>query len=151
MAHVHVFVYGTLMRGGANHAVLVRLGARYVAAARTARGRTLVDLGPYPALLPLDESRDSVAPNVHGEIFALDESMLPELDAFEGAPTLYLREPIDLVTDEGTSSAFTYVFARKTPKSAQPVTTGRYVKVGAILEQGANESQLEDGQDGQDE
>lgn len=144
MAHVHVFVYGTLMRGGANHPVLVRLGARYVAAARTARGRTLVDLGPYPALLPLDESRDAVAPNVHGEVFALDESALPELDAFEGVPTLYRREPIDLVTDGGEASAFTYVFAKKAPKSAQPVTTGRYVKVGSVLEGGADASQLED-------
>ena len=144
MAHVHVFVYGTLMRGGANHAVLVRLGARYVAAARTARGRTLVDLGPYPALLPIDESRDAVAPNVHGEVFALEDALLAELDEFEGVPTLYLREPIDLVTDAGTTNAFTYVFAKKTPKSAQPVETGRYVKVGAILERGANESQLED-------
>ena len=144
MAHVHVFIYGTLMRGGANHAVLVRLGARYLEAARTARGRTLVDLGPYPALLPRDESRDEVAPTVHGELFALDDSMLSELDAFEGAPTLYVREPIDLVTDEGATNAFTYVFAKKTPKSAQPVTTGRYVKVGSILENGANESQLDD-------
>jgi gamma-glutamylcyclotransferase (GGCT)/AIG2-like uncharacterized protein YtfP len=144
MAHVHVFVYGTLMRGGANHGVLVRLGARYVGAARTARGRTLVDLGPYPALLPFDDSRDAVAPNVHGEVFAVEESMLPELDEFEGAPTLYLREPIDLVTDAGAANAFTYVFAKKMPKSAQPVTTGRYVKVGAILEKGAHDSQLED-------
>lgn len=144
MAHVHVFVYGTLMRGGANHAVLLRLGARYVAAARTARGRTLVDLGPYPALLPLDESRDAVAPNVHGEVFALEDSVLAELDAFEGVPTLYLREAIDLVTDAGMTNAFTYVFAKATPKTAQPVTTGRYVKVGAVLERGAAESQLDD-------
>ena len=144
MAHVHVFVYGTLMRGGANHPVLVRLGARYVAAARTARGRTLVDLGPYPALLPLDAARDAVAPNVHGEVFALDDAMLPELDAFEGVPTLYVRESIDLVTDEGEATAFTYVFAKKTPKSAQPVTTGRYVKVGSILEHGAKEDQLDE-------
>ena len=144
MAHVHVFVYGTLMRGGANHTVLVRLGARYVAAARTARGRTLVDLGPYPALLPLDDARDSVAPNVHGEVFAVEESLLPELDAFEGVPELYARESIDLVTDDGEANAFTYVFAKKTPKSAQPVTTGRYVKVGAILEKGANEDQRDE-------
>lgn len=144
MAHVHVFVYGTLMRGGANHPVLIRLGARYVAAARTAQGRTLVDLGPYPALLALDASRDTVAPNVHGEVFAVDESMLPELDAFEGVPSLYIREPIDLVTDDGSTNAFTYVFAKKTPKSAQPVSTGRYVKVGAILERGAKEDQLDE-------
>jgi gamma-glutamylcyclotransferase (GGCT)/AIG2-like uncharacterized protein YtfP len=144
MAHVHVFVYGTLMRGGANHGVLTRLGARYVAAARTARGRTLVDLGPYPALLRLDEARDAVAPNVHGEVFALEDAALPALDEFEGVPTLYLREPIDLVTDAGATNAFTYVFAKKTPKSAQPVATGRYVKVGAILEHGAHESQLDE-------
>jgi gamma-glutamylcyclotransferase (GGCT)/AIG2-like uncharacterized protein YtfP len=144
MAHVHVFVYGTLMRGGANHPVLIRLGARYVSAARTKRGRTLVDLGPYPALLPLDESRDAVGPNVHGELFALDDASLPELDAFEGAPTLYVREPIDVVSDEGETSAFTYVFAKRPPKNAKPLATGRYGKVGSILEDGAHESQLDD-------
>lgn len=140
----HVFVYGTLMRGGENHAVLLRLGARYVSAARTDRGRTLVDLGPYPALLPLDEARDAVAPSVHGEVFFLEDATLPELDDFEGAPTLYLREPIALLTDEGATTAFTYVLANKPPKSAQPVTTGRYVKVGSILVRGADESQLDD-------
>lgn len=144
MAHVHVFVYGTLMRGGANHDVLVRLGARWLAAARTTRGRTLVDLGPYPALLRLDETRDAVAPEVHGEVFVLDDGALPALDEFEGCPTLYLREPIDLVTDDGATTAFTYVFAKKTPRSAQPIATGRYTKIGMVLGDGANESQLDD-------
>lgn len=140
----HVFVYGTLMRGGANHAVLVRLGARYVVSARTARGRTLVDLGPYPALLPHDEARDALAPNVHGEIYELDESALPALDEFEGCPTLYTRARIPLTTGAETVEAWVYVFARPMPRSAQPVTTGRYAKVGSLLAEGADASQLDD-------
>jgi gamma-glutamylaminecyclotransferase len=140
----HVFVYGTLMRGGANHAVLARLGARYVASARTARGRTLVDLGPYPALLPQDDARDALAPNVHGEIYELDDAELPSLDAFEGCPTLYTRARIALTTDAGAAEAWVYVFARALPRSAQPVATGRYVKVGAALAEGADASQLDD-------
>lgn len=140
----HVFVYGTLMRGGANHAVLARLAARYVGSARTARGRTLVDLGPYPALLPLDEARDALAPNVHGEIYEVDDAAMPALDEFEGCPTLYTRARIPLTTDEGEAEAWVYVFARPLPRSAQPVTTGRYVKVGAALADGADASQLED-------
>lgn len=140
----HVFVYGTLMRGGANHAVLARLGARYVASARTAQGRTLVDLGPYPALLPKDDARDALAPNVHGEIYEIDDAALPELDAFEGCPALYTRTRIPLTTDAGAFEAWAYVFARPLPKTAQPVTTGRYVKVGAALADGGDASQLEE-------
>lgn len=144
MPHVRVFVYGTLMRTGANHRVLVALGARWISEARTADRRTIVDLGPYPALLPADEARDARAPQVHGEIFVLEESELAELDAFEGCPTLYTRESIAVSTLEGTTRAFTYVLARKPPKTARPLTTGRYEKLGLILERGAHASQLED-------
>lgn len=140
----HVFVYGTLMRGGANHAVLARLGARYVASARTVRGRTLVDLGPYPALLPYDEKRDALAPNVHGEIYEIDDAALADLDEFEGCPTLYTRARIKLTTGADAIEAWAYVFARPVPRAAQPVSTGRYDKTGETLAEGADASQLED-------
>jgi gamma-glutamylcyclotransferase (GGCT)/AIG2-like uncharacterized protein YtfP len=138
----HVFVYGTLMRGGANHAVLLRLGARYLAAARTKTGRVLVDLGPYPALLPSDRLRDELAPNVHGELYVLDDASLPSLDAFEGCPSLYARERIDLVVDGGAIEAWVYVLARDVPKRARVVATGRYESGGVVLEDGAGESDL---------
>ena len=108
----HVFVYGTLMRRGENHAVLERLGARFVARARTHQRRTVVDLGPYPALLPRDEPRDGTAPLVDGELYELSEAALPALDDFEGSPDLYVRERIALTTEEGFAEAWVYVLAK---------------------------------------
>ena len=144
----HVFVYGTLLRGAANHDVLARLGARFVARARTAEPRTLLDLGPYPALLPRDAERDRDASPVFGEVYAVPDGALDDLDVFEGCPDLYRREPIALEPDgahggEPTpSKAFTYVLARRPPARARPVPGGRYAVRGAALPAGASPSQL---------
>jgi gamma-glutamylcyclotransferase (GGCT)/AIG2-like uncharacterized protein YtfP len=133
---VLVFVYGTLMRGAANHDVLVRAGARFVGVARTAALRTLVDLGPYPALLPADAARDRTA--VHGELYEVGSAALGELDAFEGCPSLYRRERVEVVgvgvqvgdvgadAVEQRSDADTYVLAADAPASAPVLEDGRY-------------------------
>jgi gamma-glutamylaminecyclotransferase len=134
----HVFVYGTFLRGGANHALLLGLGARFVRAALTEDRRTLVDLGPYPALLPRSD-RD--ATRVHGELYELPDTALAELDAFEGTPDLYTRETIAL---EGGAIAFTYVFARRLPGRARILADGRYEGAGAHLADGARPAQVED-------
>lgn len=120
-----LFLYGTLMRLGANHAVLVGCGARFVGEAQTATARTLIDLGPYPALLPEDEARDRGS--VHGEVFEVDDAALAELDAFEGCPTLYRRETIEVVLGkDARERAFTYVLARRAPRDARTIADGRY-------------------------
>lgn len=105
----HVFVYGTLRRGGVNHHVLAGVGARWVANARTAEKRTVIDLGPYPALLARDEARDA-AP-IEGELFEVDDDGIEAIDAFEGVPDLYRRERIGVVTEAGPADAWAYVFA----------------------------------------
>jgi gamma-glutamylcyclotransferase (GGCT)/AIG2-like uncharacterized protein YtfP len=132
-----VFVYGTLMRGRRNHAVLERLAARFIADATTCDRRTLVDLGPYPALLPT--TADPVA-CVSGEVWQIGLERLAELDAFEGCPDLYTRERIALVTGSDADSdveAFVYVLARRPPARARVLTTGRYEGVGVALPNGA--------------
>jgi gamma-glutamylcyclotransferase (GGCT)/AIG2-like uncharacterized protein YtfP len=129
---VLVFVYGTLMRGAASHDVLVRAGARFVGVARTAALRTLVDLGPYPALLPADATRDRTA--VQGEIYEVGPEALGELDAFEGCPKLYRRERVEVVGvgvevgdgDGGPLVADTYVLAGRVPASAHVLEDGHY-------------------------
>jgi gamma-glutamylcyclotransferase (GGCT)/AIG2-like uncharacterized protein YtfP len=136
----HVFVYGTFLRGGANHAFFLGLGSRFVRVALTEEPRTLVDLGPYPALLPRDVARD--ATRVHGEVYEMPDASLAELDAFEGTPDLYRRETIAL---DGGTSAFTYVFARALPKRARVIADGRYASAGTLLEEGAKASQVEGG------
>jgi gamma-glutamylcyclotransferase (GGCT)/AIG2-like uncharacterized protein YtfP len=137
-----VFVYGTLMRGGANHDVLRRLGGSFVTAATTRSPRTLVDLGPYPALLALG-SREDAAP-VTGEVWEITDAALRELDAFEGVPDLYLRERLT-VGSAGRGDAieaFVYVLAGSPPPHARVIPTGRYGRAGTALPDGAKPEQL---------
>ena len=128
----HVFVYGTLRRGGTNHRLLAELGGQFVSEVRTRVGRTLVDLGPYPALLPLDVVRDASASPVHGELFAVEPAALVPLDAFEGCPTLYFRERVALADGHrsGAHEAWTYVLAARLaarlPGGARVLENGRY-------------------------
>ncbi len=79
VSRARIFVYGTLMRGEVNHGWLGRARARFVGEAETAARYTLVDLGPYPALV------EGGGTCVRGELHELDTAALPELDAFEGA------------------------------------------------------------------
>lgn len=102
-----MFVYGTLMGGGANHHVLRSLGATFVGRARTSAPRTLIDLGPYPAM-----TNDSTGPcPITGEVWAIDPARLGALDRFEGVPSLYRRETISVVLEGKDVEVETYVFA----------------------------------------
>jgi gamma-glutamylcyclotransferase (GGCT)/AIG2-like uncharacterized protein YtfP len=78
-----LFVYGSLLQGETAHFRL--RGARLIARARTDAAFTLIDMGDYPALV---EAGDTV---VTGEIYAVDEGLLAELDEYEEAPAVYQR------------------------------------------------------------
>ena len=121
-SRVVVFVYGTLLRGHANHEVLVELGATPCGAAHTVSARLLVDLGPYPALL-LSEG----ASVVHGELYELDETALAALDEFEGVPDLYVRTRDRFQQAENVVEAWTYVLAAPAPAGSMVLPSGRYV------------------------
>ncbi|MEJ7731463.1 MAG: gamma-glutamylcyclotransferase family protein [Polyangiaceae bacterium] len=88
---VRLFLYGTLMRGEANHHLLGPR-TRAVAAAVTAPRYRLVDLGEYPVLL------GGGAEAVRGELYDLDEATLRRLDRFEGHPSLFRRQPVELAS-----------------------------------------------------
>jgi gamma-glutamylcyclotransferase (GGCT)/AIG2-like uncharacterized protein YtfP len=142
-----VFVYGTLMRAQPNHRVLAELGALGLGDATTALGRTLVDLGPYPALLPFEAARDAAASRVLGELYALDDgdgAALAALDAFEGCPTLYRRERIGLEHAGAALEAWTYVLAKKAPRQARVLEGGRYPGGGIVLPGGAKGADILD-------
>jgi gamma-glutamylcyclotransferase (GGCT)/AIG2-like uncharacterized protein YtfP len=86
-----VFVYGTLKRGGSNHAQIA--GQLCLGPARTAPGFTLYSLDEYPGLVadPADRS------GVSGELWSVDSAALARLDAFEGLEEgLYARVPAPL-------------------------------------------------------
>lgn len=103
-----VFVYGTLMRGERN---AMRMGrARLLRMARTRSEFALLDLGPYPALVPGTGT-------VFGEVYAVDRSTLEALDVFEAVPELYRREQMLLMDGRG---AEVYVFASAPQAPAIP-------------------------------
>lgn len=102
-----VFVYGTLKRGGGNHALLA--GQRYLGPARTPPGFTLHSLGDYPGMVrsPGDSA------GVVGELWAVDDSCLKKLDELEGvAEGLYERVPIKLAPPFAGQTVETYLYLR---------------------------------------
>jgi gamma-glutamylcyclotransferase (GGCT)/AIG2-like uncharacterized protein YtfP len=102
-----LFVYGTLRRGEARHALLD--GMRFSGTGTI--DAALVDLGEYPGLVP-GEGR------VAGELFAIDDpSCLRRIDEYEGfhgfddASSLYHRGVCRVATASGTAvHAFTYFY-----------------------------------------
>ena len=102
----HIFVYGTLRRGAAMHALLAP-GAEWEGSARM-RGR-LYDLGHFPGFA------DGRAGDwVQGELYRLagadSVALLDSLDRYEG--TAFRREVREAVRDGGERlPAYVYVFA----------------------------------------
>lgn len=95
-----VFVYGTLMRGMANHQQLA--GADFVGV-RTVAGLQLYDLGPFPMAI---RAGDDPEARLSGEVYAMSPELLAALDRFEGAPRLYERQRQQL---EDGCSVWVYV------------------------------------------
>jgi gamma-glutamylaminecyclotransferase len=109
---VLLFVYGTLLRGEANHPVLS--DAAFVRSACTEARYELVDLGGYPALL---EDGDTA---VSGEVYDVNSALLAQLDRFEEVPELYERKPVALI--DGQIEA--YVMSRDRAGGAPRIEDG---------------------------
>ena len=105
-----VFVYGTLKRGERNHRLLA--GQEFLGPAATAPRYRVADLGPYPGLVRDD--RNGLA--VVGELFAVSECCLGELDDFEGMPDLFVREPIEI---DGRADVWAYYLNVPVPAGAK--------------------------------
>ena len=102
-----VFVYGTLKRGGSNHASLA--GQAFVGTARTAPGFRLYALDGYPGMIRLPADRDGV----HGEVWSVDGEALAELDRLEGLDEgLYRREAVPLLAPFSGQTVEAYLYAR---------------------------------------
>lgn len=103
----HVFVYGTLKRGGSNHAFLA--GQKFLGEARTQPGFTLYSLGDFPAMVRAPGDREGVT----GELWAVDDVCLDELDRLEGLDEgLYERVDVLLTPPAMVPSAQTYLYLR---------------------------------------
>lgn len=101
----HVFVYGTLKRGGRNHAFLS--GQHFISVARTAPGYTLYSLGDYPGMVRSPDDQNGVI----GELWTVDSACLKSLDELEGvAEGLYERVPIKLTPPFADQAVETYLY-----------------------------------------
>jgi gamma-glutamylaminecyclotransferase len=78
-----LFVYGTLKRGGRQHALLAQ--QVYRGEARTRPLYALLDLGAYPGLVAA-AARGQV---VQGELYEVNCALRDRLDHFEEAPELF--------------------------------------------------------------
>jgi gamma-glutamylcyclotransferase (GGCT)/AIG2-like uncharacterized protein YtfP len=80
-----VFVYGTLKNGQSNHHLLA--GCSFCGEARLP-ALALYNLGPFPMAIASNN------PNtvLQGELYAVSDAQLAELDRLEGAPRLYERQ-----------------------------------------------------------
>ncbi len=88
-----VFVYGTLKRGGGNHAFLG--GQRFLGDARTAPGYTLYSLGDYPGMVRAPGDTAGVA----GELWVVEHACWAELDRLESLDEgLYKRVDVTLAS-----------------------------------------------------
>src|SRR5688572_25110837 len=87
-----LFIYGTLLQGEANAAMLN--GASLLCPQRTAAGYQLVNLGPYPGMLA--QGHGSVA----GEVYGVPHRLWTLLDDFEDHPRVYVRTLVPLHNGE---------------------------------------------------
>jgi gamma-glutamylaminecyclotransferase len=83
-----LFVYGTLKHGHSNHFRLA--DQEFLGEATTEPRYRAVDLGEHPGLIV--DKTDGLA--VKGELWAVNERCLAELDEFEEVPGPFAREVI---------------------------------------------------------
>ena len=98
-----VFVYGTLLRGEANHHLLA--GAAFLGRHRTAACFALLRVGACPGAVRGGGSA------IRGEVFRVDSAGLRRLDRLEEYPRLYDRELIP--TPYGRAWCYLYRGSRR--------------------------------------
>ena len=100
----HVFVYGTLRRGGANDITQLSPAAHFVGLG-SVQG-TLYDLGAYPGLVLSRAMENALQNAVVGEVYAISDALETQLDEIEGlAPTPngeYVKQkvPVDIAGNQ---------------------------------------------------
>lgn len=102
-----LFVYGTLMRGGSNHAFLA--DQHFLAPATTTPGHRLFALDGYPGMIA-DPASTATVP---GELWSVTPACLAQLDQLEGlAEGLYSRSPLLLSPPHAALACQTYYYLR---------------------------------------
>jgi gamma-glutamylcyclotransferase (GGCT)/AIG2-like uncharacterized protein YtfP len=113
---IKVFVYGTLLRGEANHHLLA--AAQFLGPGRTQAEYDLVNLGAYPAMVP------GASTAVTGEVYAVNDKTLRRLDQLEGHPHFFRRQTIQL--GDGTQ-VLAYFLSREQAQGYPPIKSGDWI------------------------
>ncbi|MEM9694404.1 MAG: gamma-glutamylcyclotransferase family protein [Myxococcota bacterium] len=114
-----LFTYGTLMVGEVAHHRLA--GQRFIGPAVTQPGYRLYRMSSwYPAMVIDEASKGRVA----GEIYAIDSSLWPSLDAYEDCPAVYRRLEVRL--DGGPRPVLTYVVPQAVMGGAPLIESGSW-------------------------
>jgi gamma-glutamylcyclotransferase (GGCT)/AIG2-like uncharacterized protein YtfP len=113
-----LFVYGTLMRGMANHRQLAGLACQGTA---ELAGFALYDLGPFPMAIASGDPQQ----RLHGELYAVPPAQLQALDRFEGAPRLYQRKRHRLADGR---RVWLYVGQPRQVRHVAVIPSGRWIK-----------------------
>ena len=98
----NVFVYGTLMRGERAARMLSEgnYKGEYVL-----KDYAMYDLGPFPGI------KEKPGEKVLGEVFEVSDSVIPQLDAYEGEGDLYKRIPVSVESDkQSLEDVLVYVY-----------------------------------------
>lgn len=82
----NVFVYGTLKQGECNHRVMERLNHKFLSIAQIRGDKFRTSYG-FPCLV-------EGLGLVDGEVYAVDDEAVRDLDTFEGVPHLYERRQV---------------------------------------------------------
>lgn len=102
---LHVFVYGTLKRGGSNHHYLH--DQKFLSEARSVPGYTLYQPADYPGLVIDPADQDGVT----GEVWEISPACLSALDELEGVKEgLYRRIAIPLAEPHSAMAVETYLY-----------------------------------------
>jgi len=110
MNKIFLFLYGTLKRGQKNHHFLA--GQEFHGEATTMPLYRLYALGWYPGLvLDMEDGLE-----VKGELWAVDETTLARMDAYEGAPDWFTRQ--DIAVRDCFETVQAYFFNQQLPPGA---------------------------------
>ncbi len=85
MKTIRIFTYGTLRKGSKAHRFLQ--SAKLITENQKLNGFRMYDNGFYPFVIPVENQAEFIV----GEIYQIPEEVLPQLDHYEGVPSLYKR------------------------------------------------------------